>query len=80
MVAMAVATRGVVIRPLRRRFETRVAFEVPWERQAIFERGVVGGVEVGVWILNRRELCFEVDREMVRRRCERVATVNENLG
>jgi hypothetical protein len=45
---MAVATRGVVIRPLRRRFETRVALEVPWERQAIFERCVLGGGEVGL--------------------------------
>jgi hypothetical protein len=36
---MAVATRGVVMRLLRRRESMRVALVVPWERQAIFEEG-----------------------------------------
>ena len=35
---MAVATRGVVMRELRRRESMRVALEVPWERQAILVR------------------------------------------
>lgn len=67
------ATREVVIRPLRRRFSTRVALEVPWERQAIVVR-LGEGCGLESWVLKEERVCW--------RRLERMraATVGVRLA